>query len=65
MSGSTGPGGAAAPLAPLLAKALASSGLLANFNGRVTLSPGSTLPGLMTRSYFVIRDILCNVQDLK
>ena len=40
-----------------------SSGLQANFAGRVTLSSGSTLPALLTR--FVTRDILCNVQDLK
>ena len=34
-----------------------SSGLQANFTGRVTLSGGSTLPALLT--CFVIRDILC------
>ena len=35
-----------------------SSGLQANFTGRVNLSPGSTLPALLT--CFVMRDILCN-----
>ena len=35
-----------------------SSGLQANFTGRVTLSPGSTLPALLT--CFVMRDSLCN-----
>ena len=40
-----------------------SSGLQANFTGRVTLSPGSSLPALLT--CFVMRDILCNVQDWK
>ena len=35
-----------------------SSGLQANFTGRVTLSPGSTLPALLT--CFFMRDILCN-----
>ena len=35
-----------------------SSGLQANLSGRVTLSPGSTLPALLT--CFVMRDILCN-----
>ena len=35
-----------------------STGLQANFTGRVTLSPGSTLPALLT--CFVMRDILCN-----
>ena len=35
-----------------------SSGLQANFTGMVTLSPGSTLPALLT--CFVVRDILCN-----
>ena len=39
------------------------SGLQANFTGRVTLSPRSTLPVLLT--CFIMRDILCNVQDLK
>ena len=36
-----------------------SSGLQANFTGRVTLSPGSTLPAFLT--CFVMRNILCNV----
>ena len=40
-----------------------SSGLRANFTGRVTMSPGPTLPALLT--CFVIRDIPCNVKDLK
>ena len=40
-----------------------SSGLQANFTGRVTLSPGSTLPALLT--CFVMRDILCNVHHFK
>ena len=35
-----------------------SSGLQANFTGRVTLSPGSTLPALLT--CFVMSDIPCN-----
>ena len=35
-----------------------SSGLQANFTGRVTLSLGSTLPALLT--CFVMRDILRN-----
>ena len=35
------------------------SGLQANFTGRVTLLPGSTLPALLTR--FIMRDILCNI----
>ena len=35
-----------------------SSGLQANFTGKVTLSPGSTLPALLT--CFVMRDSLCN-----
>ena len=39
-----------------------SSGLQANFTGRVTLSPGSTLPALLT--CFVMHVILFNVQDL-
>ena len=34
------------------------SGLQATFTGRVTLSPGSTLPALLT--CFVMHDILCN-----
>ena len=33
-------------------------GLKANFTGRVTLLPRSTLPALLT--CFVMRDILCN-----
>ena len=40
-----------------------SSGLQANFTGRITLSPRSTLPALLT--CFVMRDILCNVHDFK
>ena len=35
-----------------------SPGLQADFTGRVTLSPGSTLQALLTR--FVMGDILCN-----
>ena len=35
-----------------------SSGLQANFTGSVTLSPGPTLPALLT--CFVMCDILCN-----
>ena len=40
-----------------------SSGLQANFTGRVTLSLGSTSRALL--KCFVMCDILCNVQDLK
>ena len=40
-----------------------SSDLQANFTGRVTLSPVSTLPALLT--CFVIFVILYNVQGLK
>ena len=41
-----------------------SSGLQANFTGRVTLTPGSTLPALLT--CFVMRDIqFTTVQNLK
>ena len=35
-----------------------SSGFEANFTCRVTLSPGSMLPALLT--CFIMRDILCN-----
>ena len=35
-----------------------SSGLQANFKGKVTLSTGSTLPALLT--CFVVRGIFCN-----
>ena len=44
---------------------LAISGLQASFTGKVTISPGLTLPALLM--FFVKRDILytCNVQDLK
>ena len=40
-----------------------SSGLQANFTGRVTQSPGLTLPASL--KWCVVRDVLCNVQDLK
>ena len=40
-----------------------SSRLQANFTGNVTLSLGSTLPVLLLR--FFMRDVLCNVPDLK
>ena len=40
-----------------------SSGLQANLTAGVTLSPGSTLPPLLT--CFVMRDILCKVLDFK